>query len=301
MTTAVVPPTDMTIERPLILIGAGRSGSTALTEVLSYHPRLAWLSGLADRYPARPAYNRHFLQTLDAPLLRGRPRRFQPHECYRFWEHYCKGFTNPYRDLRAEDVTPKAKRSIRRAFEATLTPKRDRLLLKITGWSRLGYLDEIFPDARFVHLVRDGRAVANSLLSVPWWHGWRGPQSWRLGALPSEYREEWEAAQESFVALAGIYWKILMDAVDTAREMIEPSRFLEVRYEDLCAEPESETRRIADFAGLDWPDILDREVGAGSFRSSNAKWERDLTRQQQEILQSVVASHLSRFEYQVGK
>ncbi len=35
------------------------------------------------------------------------------------------------------------------------TEKRDRLLLKITGCPRIGFLSEIFEDMRFIYVVRD--------------------------------------------------------------------------------------------------------------------------------------------------
>jgi hypothetical protein len=44
----------------------------------------------------------------------------------------------------ASDVTARVKSQVRSAFKAVLTPSRDRMLIKITGWPRIGYLDEIF-------------------------------------------------------------------------------------------------------------------------------------------------------------
>ncbi len=92
--------------------------------------------------------------------------------------------------------------------------KRNRLLVKITGWPRLGYLHEIFPDAKFIHVVRDGRAVVNSLINVDWWDGWKGPQNWRWGDLDLSQTDEWEKYGKSFVVLAGIQLKIIMNALE---------------------------------------------------------------------------------------
>ena len=58
-----------------------------------------------------------------------------------------------------------------------MTEKRDRLLLKISGWPKIGILFEIFEGAKFVHVARDGRAVVNSPLDTYFWNGWIGPEN----------------------------------------------------------------------------------------------------------------------------
>jgi hypothetical protein len=75
---------------------------------------------------------------------------------------------------------------------------------------RISFLYAIFPDARFVHVLRDGRAVANSRLNASFWKGWHGLNIWG-GQMPEHYRQEWERHRRSFVALAGIEWKTHID------------------------------------------------------------------------------------------
>jgi hypothetical protein len=93
------------------------------------------------------------------------------------------GFRRPCRDLLPQDVTLKKKEAIQNVVAQMLTRKRNRLVVKITGWPRIGFLKEIFPDAKFIHILRDGRAVANSYINVPFWWGWRGLANWRWGPL----------------------------------------------------------------------------------------------------------------------
>ena len=142
------------------------------------------------------------------------------------------------------------KQQVRGAFCSMLTSRRDRLLVKITGWPRIGFLDEIFEDARFVHILRDGRSVASSLLHVGFWTGWYGPQGWRAGQLSSEDQATWDAYDRSFVALAGLEWRIQMRAIEAARRQLDPARFLEIRYESFCEQPLETYRRVLDFADL---------------------------------------------------
>ena len=75
------------------------------------------------------------------------------------------------------------------------------------GMARLGFLNEIFGDATFIPLVRDGRAVAQPAAARRLLRGWYGPQGWRAGLLSPEDQATWEASDCSFVALAGLEWR----------------------------------------------------------------------------------------------
>src|SRR5215210_9480920 len=133
---------------PIIIVGAGRTGTTVFHRMLSEHPHLAWLpGGISRRYPERLELSRLFMKGLDYPVV-GKllKRRVKPAEAYPFWEHHCKGFSAPYRDLVADDVTNRTRKHIPRTMAKLRTEKRDRLLLKITGWPRIGFLAEIFED-----------------------------------------------------------------------------------------------------------------------------------------------------------
>ena len=81
---------------------------------------------------------------------------------------------------------------------------RDRLLIKVAGWPWVGFFHVIFSDAKLIHVVRDGRAVANSLLNEAWWWGWRGPQNWRWGEMSAADHVTWQEHGRSFVAFTGL-------------------------------------------------------------------------------------------------
>ena len=85
-----------------------------------------------------------------------------------------------------------------------VTRKRHRLLVKNTGWPRVSSLAETFPDAKFIYMYRDGRAVASSMMKVDFWWDWSGPWSWRRGGLNPALQKDWERLDRSFVALAAI-------------------------------------------------------------------------------------------------
>ncbi len=92
-------------------------------------------------------------------------------------------------------------------------------------------LRSLFPDARYIHIVRDGRDVYNSVRNLDW-----GPNN---------------------AYMATRFWSERLQQA-LAVEISESGNCLRVRYEDILRDPESEIQRICDFAGLDYrPGMID--------------------------------------------
>jgi omega-hydroxy-beta-dihydromenaquinone-9 sulfotransferase len=294
----------MNVVKPIFVVGTGRCGSTAFHKLLGLHPQVMWLSGFAEEFPTRPQWNRWAVTAMGSPTLRRIfGKRIKPGENYGFWYQYARGFAEPGRDLVGADVTPRVKRQIHSVFEQMLTPKRSRLLIKLTGWSRIGFVDEVFGDAKFIHIVRDGRAVASSLLHVnQWqWRGWYGPYSWRYGPLPAEDQAAWEASNRSFVALAGLQWKLHTRSLEAARQQLEPGRFLEVKYETLCEQPLATIERVLEFAELPATPEFERQVKGTTIRDMSGRWRDDLSAEQQALLTGLLRDDLVRYGYEVSR
>lgn len=288
----------MDIEKPIFIIGVGRSGSTIFHNIMSKHDHCAWFSTFAQRYPGNLGINARIMKLIDypvvGPFLQSKLNTF---EAFAFWDLYMKGFSKPCRDLFAEDVSEKSKKDIRHALSKIVNKKRHRLLLKITGWPRVSLLKEIFPDAKFVHIIRDGRAVVNSILNVGFWNGWQGPENWRWGNLNAIQREEWEGHHQSFVVLAAIQWKLLMDAYEKTKVDLDPSNYLEVKYEDLCENPLMIMKEVTEFCHLEWNGDFQNSVRGIKLKNTNDKWTEELTSYQQQILGGSLESHLQRYGY----
>ncbi len=286
------------VREPIIIFGTGRSGTTIFHQMLSEHSELSWLSILCDRYPKKPYLNRLLMRLMEiSPVEKIIRKKIHPIEGYLFWEYYSKGFSSPCRDLTPHDVTIKKKDRIIRAMSLLTTKKRNRLLLKITGWPRIGFLSEIFPDARFIHVIRDGRAVANSLINVGFWRGWGGPEKWRWGQLSSEYQKEWDSYNRSFIVLAAIQWKILMDATEKAKRYVDKSLIMEVRYEDLCSDPIPLFKKVAKFCRINFNNNFLKRLKQYDLRNTNYKYKQELTIPQQKELDAVLDSYLKRYGY----
>lgn len=290
------------VDRPIFITGLGRSGTTIIHTLLSTHPNANWLSLLVAKFPEHLYLNRWLMRVLDIPLVNLYfKRRFVPLENYPFWDHYFGGFGYPCRDLFASDADLASARSLRKAFSQLTTSRKNRMLIKITGAPRISFLHSIFPDAKFIHVTRDGRAVAASRMKAPFWIGWQGWRGLSLWAeeMPAHYRQEWERHGYSFVALAGIEWKAHIDQMNEFRQRCPEVNVLEVKYEAFCADPIVQLRDIARFCDLSWDARFEARLRRHYVGSENAKWRSDLTEEQQAILQEVLAVQLVEQGYEL--
>jgi hypothetical protein len=267
--------------------------------MLAEHPELAWISNYSNRFgDSAPllwaARLRH------APGIRAlgdHPLRPRPVEGYRPWIDCFPGFARPVRDLCERDAHTDCVQRLRTLVRRHLAvQRRTRFAAKYTGWSRIGFMDRAFPDARYVHVIRDGRAVAASLLRVGFWEGWRGPAQWRWGPLDAVDASLWERSGASFTVLAGLQWKILMRNIRAAGEAIG-ERYREVRYEEFIADRFAVLPQVLEWAGLAEDERFRRRVAAFALRSADEKWRETLPEQEQQLLQEAIGADLAEFGY----
>jgi Sulfotransferase family len=106
----------------------------------------------------------------------------------------------------------------------------------------LDVLERLFPDALYVHLIRDGRDAALSFLSVPdglMTEGWGHPRD--AAGFACQWATE-VAAARALGARVG-------------------ERYRELRYEALVADPEGELRAVCAFAGVEFDAAMLDYVG----------------------------------------
>jgi hypothetical protein len=289
------------------ILGTGRCGSTLVHDLLARHPDVGFISNVDDR-AGRPVaggrWNSAIYRRVPPSLTRKGRLRFAPSEGYRILgTQVSPAIVAPCRDLVAADATPWLAGRIEAFFERQASVQgRPLFLHKFTGWPRAGLLDAALPEPRFVHIVRDGRAVANSLVQMTWWDGYRGPSAWSWGPLPSRYEVEWEASGRSFPVLAGLEWKLLIDAFDRARQTISEERWLEVRYEDVIADPRSRIEDILRFLGLAWDDDFERSFARYTFGRERADaYRRELDPRDVRALDASLGERLERLGYVISE
>ena len=211
---------------PIFVVGCPRSGTTMLRLMLDAHPELA--------IPPES----HFI-----PLVaRVRARYDQPSgvDAEHLAADVMRGIR--FRDWRLPPETVRV--AIRKRRPATLADAIECFFVayadahgktrwgdKTPGYSiELPLISELFPEAVFVHLIRDGRNVALSLMEVP-----RPPRSFA------------EAAQ---------VWRSRVSTGRADGRTLGPERYLELRYEALVDDPESALRAICAMAALEYTPAM---------------------------------------------
>lgn len=241
---------------PVFIIGHFRSGTTHLYELLSRDPRFATPTAYDCFAAAHFVLTRRWL----APLLTGLVPRRRPMDGMAFgldrpqedeFALLALGAPTIYRRLGfprepLADVDAVAdeldeRRAIRlvaalRRFYGALAlvnGSRRMLVKSPVHTGRIRLLLKLFPDARFVHLVRDPRAMFSSLQ-----YTWRVLEITQSLQSPANDRHRDEII---FEVMDRMYRGYMRD-----RPLLAPKQLCQVRYEELTTSPLQQLERIYD-------------------------------------------------------
>jgi len=119
---------------------------------------------------------------------------------------------------------------------------------------RIPLLHQLYPQSKFVHIIRDGRDVA--LSSVEWAGKGIGPSKFELFAKHP-------------VATTAMWWCWQVASGRKDAQQLPKGLYHEVRYESLCDEPEPTLRAITDFLGIPYDSKMARyHEGKESYEPS---------------------------------
>ena len=287
------------VHRPIFVIGTGRSGTTLFFQMLCFHPDLAWFSTYGNflyrsSWPALLSRVRDLpgIDRLMRPDARYAPK---PAESYGILDHLTERLFTAPRRLEASDATPLIAERFRERVRAYLRLQgKPRFANKHTGFARTRFIRAIFPDARFIHVYRDGRAVANSLVGVDWW---RELDSWGWGQMRPEYAEEYERSGKNRLVLAAISWKTLMDEIEDETRELGSETLMRVRYDNLVNDLRPSLESALRFAELPGRPLFWRRVEQHAVHDLDTNWRRKLEPAQRELLEKSLAEHLQKYGF----
>jgi hypothetical protein len=285
--TETPPPADeVAAAAPFFIVGSGRSGSTLLRLMLASHSRLTippetwYLIPLLERFSIDQRLNTDDVELAISIIT----------------SHYRW----PDMKLDAQDYRRQASRlpkpSLRDLVEIVY-----RTHLQAEGKARWGdktpvyieilpQLARMYPNSRFIHLIRDGRDVAKSFQATDW-----------IGRWLHDNAREWCAALEC-------HWRWVRSEFR--------DRILQVRYEDLVLDTEGTLRKICGFIGeefeermLSWQLEVDKQVPARERdvhaklklkpgAESVARWKREMTAREVFVSEAFMGSDLTRLGYE---
>ncbi len=257
---------------PIFIGGAGRSGTTLIRVILDSHPNIACGPELKV-----------------TPILAG------------LWHSFQTAHLPPLREYL---LTPA---DINQIFGQMITSLLEKYRLQ-AGKPRIAekspnnvfffqHLHHIFPESPLIHVIRDGRDVVCSLLTM----NWVNPQT----GQPIEYTRDARKAAE--------YW---VSAVQTGRKAARgPSlapRYMELRYEDIVGQPEETLRKLFAFIKEPWdPAVLEfhrrernlagessaAQVSKPLYAASVGRWKKDLNPADKQVVKDVAGDLLVDLNY----
>jgi hypothetical protein len=179
------------------------------------------------------------------------------------------------RDLLSESDTLPYALFVARIFDM-YAARRGKALAgdKTPGYvRRIPQIHDVWPRAKFVHIIRDPRDVCLSMLD------------WSGGEQTAGQDGTW--AIDPVVSIA-LYWRYSVTVGRAAATTLGPSLYREVRYEDLVASATTTLERTSDFLRLQYAPAMARfhergtgphaelsaEIDRRSLRSASNRWLR---------------------------
>jgi hypothetical protein len=305
---------DVAIDRPIFIVGCHRSGTTVLYEALAKHPDMAYFTNASNGMPRLPilankvCYGLGLDETVQERFLRDDVlfTATTPNEGVQIWELHAPAGENHCLDETYDN--PRMDRYL------TLTIKKHlkffgarRFINKNPDSSvRMRYLNKLFPDAYFIHIVRDARAVCSSLIKA---RGlaldFFGPahRYAKFGIKVQDWEGVSRAWRENPVAGSGLLWREVIETIARDRRHIDPQRFMEVRYEDVVAQPREVLGEITRFCALPRHSAADAALARAAddlkLEGRNDAWRRRLSDEDVACLMGIIGPTMRAHGYTV--
>lgn len=259
---------------PIIIIGAARSGTNMLRDILTQLPGFG-------TWPCD--------------------------EINYIWRHGNARY--PHDEFSVERASESIKKFIRGAFTRVAREQKLRYVVEKTCANslRVAFVEKVFPDAKFIFIVRDGRDVVASAMKR-----WAAPLDipyllkkarylpvtdasyyviryfWnRIYRLFSDEKRvsfwgpRFEGMEEMFKTkslpeICGAQWACSVQLAAKAFNNMEPKKVFMVKYEDFVSSPVKQLKLIAEFLGVDLKHGHVRHLVSSVSDSSVGKWKNDL-------------------------
>lgn len=279
--------------QPIFIIGAARSGTKILRDVLASHSSL-------DNVP----YDINYIWKLGNE------------DCL-------------HDELSIKNITPETSLAIKNEINKFHADAPYLLEKTVSNCLRLPYVEEIFPKVKYIFLIRDGRAVVESAMRQ--WHAptdWnyiikkartfpliKAPgYAWAYirnllkrhyklkGAKLPTWGPRYEGIDQDVLTkdlleVCTIQWVHSIKKALLFFETIDLKRVIKIRYEDFVHQPEKTVQQIANYLDIDFDEYLDNNIFSSISTSNIGKWEKNLSQEQKLALLPLVRETLINLGY----
>jgi hypothetical protein len=237
----------------LFLVGAERSGTTLLRYMLNTHPSLAWRNEF--EYSVDP-----ISESGEWPPMDKFYEWLSNHKVFQL-SHLQVDHNLDFAHLMKTFLDQTGRRAEKPIVGATVHRHFDRLLL-------------IWPQARFIHIVRDPRDVARSCIGM----GWAG--------------NVWTAVKE---------WIEVEQLWEKMRSRIPEDRRIEISYESLISQPVETLKRICEFIGVSFDPLMLEYPRISPLKSPDPRlieqWRKKLLPREVQLVEARVGPMLANRHY----
>lgn len=234
--------------------------------------------------------------------------------------------------LTPDQLTDKASRYIRRRFEKYQRKAGpDRRVGEKTNCNalRVAYVHSVFPDAKIIHMLRDGRAAATSssqywkdpfhftpqyskIFHVPFTQKLRmigayaGRRIKRIFGKSQVANVPWgpcfdgikEAMEtHSIIEVCGLQWRRLVEAAHREGMALGPERYYECRYERFCAHPQEALDELLDFLEVAPSQELREWAGENIHNRAVDAWRQRISDEDLASLMAQITPTLREFGF----
>ncbi len=258
------------LDNPIFLIGSPRSGTTFLGDCLSVLPEVSYHhEPVATKAAARYIYESNW--------------SFE--QSQRFYRSFYGLLLQVYFDghLRFAEKTP-----------------RNALIIP--------FLKEAFPQAQFIHIIRDGRDAALSHSKKPWLQaatansGRREPGGYLYGPyarfwVEPDRREEFETTSDIHRCIWN--WRVFNEQALQAAEALASQQYIQIRYEALVSNPDEVGQTILDFLKIsnDHSRRLFSKAMSQAKSDSVGNWRKEVSTNELNQIYAEAGYLLQQLEY----
>lgn len=284
-----------TLPQPIIILGAGRSGTKFLRSLLAVSPECQSI----------------------------------PYDINYIWRFGNEA--NPDDELDVSQLSPQIKKYIRSQiakYSADSESPNSKFVIEktVSNTLRVAFVNEVFPEAKFINLIRDGRAVTESAIRQ-----WQEPPNqqylmqklkyfpWRNYAYALKYASNmvrskvlgqtegytWgpkyknideDVRNKTLAEVCALQWKECVEKCKNQLEDLPNNRYIEVRYEDLVSSPQT-VKDIGLFMGIKDIDVILKNYHNTVEDSNIEKWQTSLNKEDTESINNEILPLLERLGY----